>query len=112
MTPAVRVPARGPGDRADDARPAVRTWHLVRAAPIVRAALGKDRDDPWAAALGRTAGYSFAVAVITGILLLPFFRPSMATVVYHGRYRLLDGVTMSRAYQSVLATSLDVHGGC
>jgi ubiquinol-cytochrome c reductase cytochrome b subunit len=51
------------------------------------------------------------VAVITGILLLPFFRPSMATVVYHGRYRLLDGVTMSRAYQSVLATSLNVHGG-
>ncbi|MGH3403505.1 MAG: cytochrome b [Streptosporangiaceae bacterium] len=64
-----------------------------------------------AAALGRIATYSFAVAVISGILLLPFFRPSMATVVYHGSYRVLDGVPMSRAYQSVLATSLDVHGG-
>ena len=51
------------------------------------------------------------VAVISGILLLPFFRPSMATVVYHGSYRVLDGVPMSRAYQSVLATSLDMHGG-
>jgi len=60
---------------------------------------------------GRIAGYSFAVAVVTGVLLLPFFRPSMADLVYHGSYRLLDGVTMSRAYQSVLATSFDVRGG-
>ena len=51
------------------------------------------------------------VAVVTGILLLPFFRPSMATVVYHGSYRLLDGVTMTQAYQSMLATSFDVRGG-
>jgi ubiquinol-cytochrome c reductase cytochrome b subunit len=59
---------------------------------------------------GRIAGYSFAVAVVTGVLLLPFFRPSMATLVYHGSYRLLDGVTMSQAYRSVLATSFDVRG--
>ena len=51
------------------------------------------------------------MAVVSGVLLLPFFRPSMATVVYHGSYRLLDGVTMSQAYQSVLAISFDVRGG-
>ena len=67
--------------------------------------------DRWAAAFGRIAGYSFAVAVVTGIPLLPFFRPSMASLVYHGSYRLLDGVTMSQAYQSVLAISFDVRGG-
>ena len=67
--------------------------------------------DRWAAAFGRIAGYSFAVAVVTGIPLLPFFRPSMASLVYHGAYRLLDGVTMSQAYQSVLAISFDVRGG-
>jgi ubiquinol-cytochrome c reductase cytochrome b subunit len=60
---------------------------------------------------GRIAGSSFAVAVVTGVLLLPFFRPSMATVVYHGSYRKLDGVPVSRAYQSVLAVSFDVRGG-
>ena len=60
---------------------------------------------------GRIAGYSFAVAVVTGVLLLPFFRPSMATVVYHGPDRWLDGVTMSQAYRSVLAISFDVRGG-
>ena len=49
---------------------------------------GGIREDRWAAVFGRIAGYSFAVAVVTGVLLLPFFRPSMATVVYHGPYRL------------------------
>ena len=77
---------------------------------LVRDALRRDPEDRWADAFGRIAGYSFAVAVVTGIPLLPFFRPSMATVVYHGSYRLLDGATMSHAYRSVLATSLDVRG--
>jgi ubiquinol-cytochrome c reductase cytochrome b subunit len=77
----------------------------------VRGALRRDPDDRWAAAFGRIAGYSFAVAVVTGVMLLPFFRPSMAAVVYHGDYAKLDGVPMSRAFQSVLDTSFDVKGG-
>ena len=78
---------------------------------LVRDALRPDPEDRWAAAFGRIAGYSFAVAVVTGILLLPFFRPSMAPLAYRGSYRLLDGVPMSQAYRSVLAISLDVRGG-
>jgi ubiquinol-cytochrome c reductase cytochrome b subunit len=78
---------------------------------LVPDALRRDPRDRWAAVFGRIAGYSFAVAVVTGVPLLPFFRPSMATVVYRGSYRLLDGVTMSQAYQSVLAISFDVRGG-
>ena len=78
---------------------------------LVRGALRRDPEDRWSAVFGRIAGYSFAVAVVTGIPLLPLFRPSMATVVYRGSYRLLDGATMSRAYQSVLAISFDVRGG-
>src|SRR5881392_3353285 len=77
----------------------------------VRDALRRAPGDRWAAAFGRIAGYSFAVAVVTGILLLPFFRPSMAALVYHGSYAKLDGLPMSQAYQSVLATSFDVRGG-
>ncbi|MGH3260549.1 MAG: hypothetical protein ACRDNS_00995, partial [Trebonia sp.] len=60
-------------------------------------ALRRDPDDRWAAVFGRIAGYSFAVAAVTGILLLPFFRPSMDTLVYHGSYRELDGVPVSHA---------------
>jgi len=78
---------------------------------LVPGALRRDPQDRWAAVFGRIAGYSFALAAVTGIPLLPFFRPSMATLVYHGSYRMLDGVTMSQAYQSVLAISFDVRGG-
>jgi ubiquinol-cytochrome c reductase cytochrome b subunit len=78
---------------------------------LVPDALRRDPDDRWAAVFGRIAGYSFAMAVITGALLLPLYHPSMATVAYHGSYRKLDGLLMSRAYRSVLATSFDVRGG-
>jgi ubiquinol-cytochrome c reductase cytochrome b subunit len=78
---------------------------------LVPDALRRDPEDRWAAVFGRIAGYSFAVAVVTGVLLLPFFRPSMATVAYRGSYRLLDGAPVSQAYRSVLAISFDVRGG-
>ena len=57
---------------------------VIATAQLVPGALRRDPDDRWAAAFGRIAGYSFAVAVVSGVLLLPFFRPSMATVAYHG----------------------------
>ena len=77
----------------------------------VRRLVRADPGDRWAAVFGRIAVYSFLVALVTGILLLPFFRPSMTPVVYHGSYRKLDGLTMSRAYQSTLNISFDVRGG-
>ncbi len=86
-------------------RLAAGTWRLVPDA------LRRDPEDRWAAAFGRIAVYSFIVALISGVLLLPFFRSSMATVVYHGSYRKLDGAPVSQAYRSVLAISVDVRGG-
>jgi hypothetical protein len=50
---------------------------------LVPDALRPDPEDRRAAVFVRIAGYSFAVAVVTGVLL-PFFRSSMATLVYHG----------------------------
>lgn len=78
---------------------------------VLRRLVRADPDDRWAAAFGRIAVHSFVVALVTGILLLPFFRPSAAPVVYHGSYLKFDGVTMSRAYQSMLHISFDVRGG-
>ena len=86
-------------------------WTAGGGRRLVRDVLRRDPEDRWAGVFGRIAGYSFAVAVVTGILLLPFFRPSMASLVYHGSYRWLDGATMSQAYSSVLATSFDERGG-
>ena len=87
--------------KAAQARKAVRAAARVTAPP----------GDRWAAVFGRIAVYSFIVAVVSGVLLLPFFRSSMATLVYHGSYSKLDGAPMSQAYQSVLAISFDVRGG-
>lgn len=77
----------------------------------VRDSLRPDPRDRWAVVFGRIAVYSFGVAVVTGILLLPFFRPSMAAVTYCGSYGRLDGVLVSQAYKSVLGISFDVRGG-
>jgi ubiquinol-cytochrome c reductase cytochrome b subunit len=84
---------------------------VARMPATVRRLARADPGDRWAAAFGRIAVYSFAVALVTGVLLLPVFQPSMAPVVYHGSYRKLDGLRMSSAYQSVLHMSFDVRGG-
>ena len=83
----------------------------MREVPTMRRLVRADPDDRWAAVFGRIAVYSFLVALVSGILLLPFFQPSMAPVVYHGSYRKLDGLTVSRAYQSTLNISFDVRSG-
>ena len=83
----------------------------MREVSAMRRLVRADPDDRWAAVFGRIAVYSFLVALVSGILLLPFFQSSMTPVVYHGPYRELDGLTVSRAYQSTLNISFDVRGG-
>jgi ubiquinol-cytochrome c reductase cytochrome b subunit len=83
----------------------------MRELPALRRLVRAEPGDRWAAVFGRIAVYSFLVALVSGIFLLPFFRPSMTPVVYHGSYRKLDGLTMSRAYQSTLNVSFDVRAG-
>ena len=120
-TPAARVTGGSPGE--EQLMVAAGRHHQPRSGDpaakrlaagtrrLVPDALRRDPEDRWAAAFGRIAGYSFAVAVVSGVLLLPFFRPSMATVAYHGSYHKLDGVPVSKAYRSVLDISFDVRGG-
>lgn len=86
-------------------------YRMVAVMRRVRDSLRPEPGDWQAVVFGRIAVYSFAVAVVTGVLLLPFFRPSMAAVVYHGSYGKLDGLPVSRAFGSVLAMSFDVRGG-
>ena len=93
--------------KATRARKAVQARKAVRAAARLTAPPG----DRWAAVFGRIAVYSFIVALISGVLLLPFFQPDMTSVVYHGSYHKLDGAPMSQAYRSVLDISFDVRGG-
>ena len=61
--------------------------------------------------LGEVAMYCFVVLVLTGVYLTFFFVPSDKTVIYHGSYVPLRGVTMSQAYESTVRLSFDVRAG-
>ncbi|MEB3051889.1 cytochrome bc complex cytochrome b subunit [Mycolicibacter sp. MYC123] len=65
----------------------------------------------WSFLLGEIALYSFIILLLTGVYLTLFFDPSMAEVIYHGVYQPLNGVQMSRAYETALNISFEVRGG-
>src|SRR3954447_18949568 len=83
---------------------------LALAGPM-RKQLNKVFPDHWSFMMGEIALYSFIILLLTGTYLTFFFDPSMSETVYHGRYKLMDGVTMSQAYKSTLDITFDVRGG-
>ncbi|MGI8760656.1 MAG: cytochrome bc1 complex cytochrome b subunit [Jatrophihabitantaceae bacterium] len=76
-----------------------------------RQQLNKVFPDHWSFMMGEIALYSFLILLLTGTYLTFFFDPSMAETVYHGRYVPMQGITMSRAYESTLNITFDVRGG-
>jgi ubiquinol-cytochrome c reductase cytochrome b subunit len=101
---AVKIPpaVSGVGGWLDD------RFHGARG---VRVLMRKVFPDHWSFMLGEIALWSFVILLLTGTYLALFFNPSAATVVYHGSYTKLDGITMSQAYQTTLNISFDVRGG-
>jgi ubiquinol-cytochrome c reductase cytochrome b subunit len=77
----------------------------------MRTQLNKVFPDHWSFMMGEIALYSFIILLLTGTYLTFFFDPSMAETVYHGRYVPMQGITMSKAYESTLNISFDVRGG-
>jgi ubiquinol-cytochrome c reductase cytochrome b subunit len=67
--------------------------------------------DHWSFMFGEIALYSFVMLLLTGVWLTLFFDPSMTEVVYDGSYTALQGVPMSRAYESTIEITFDVRGG-
>ncbi|KPI07234.1 hypothetical protein OK074_3932 [Actinobacteria bacterium OK074] len=78
---------------------------------LAKANLRKVFPDHWSFMLGEVCLYSFIVLIITGVYLTLFFEPSGAEVVYHGSYEPLNGIVMTKAYESTLHISFDVRGG-
>jgi ubiquinol-cytochrome c reductase cytochrome b subunit len=83
---------------------------LALAGPM-RKQLNKVFPDHWSFMMGEIALYSFIILLLTGTYLSFFFDPSMAETVYHGRYVPMQGIPMSKAYESTLNISFDVRGG-
>jgi ubiquinol-cytochrome c reductase cytochrome b subunit len=77
----------------------------------LRKQLNKVFPDHWSFMMGEIALYSFIILLLTGTYLTFFFDPSMVETVYHGRYVPLQGITMSKAYESTLNITFDVRGG-
>jgi len=78
---------------------------------LAKANMRKVFPDHWSFMLGEICLYSFLILILTGIYLTLFFEPSGVEVIYHGSYVPLNGVPMTRAYESTLDISFDVRGG-
>ncbi len=81
------------------------------AAKGVRSALDKVFPDHWSFMLGEVALYCFIILIGTGVFLTFFYDPSTATVTYQGSHVPLQGLEVSRAYNSALDLSFDVRAG-
>ena len=77
----------------------------------IRRQINKVFPTHWSFMLGEIALYSFVVLLLSGVYLTLFFDPSMAKVIYDGAYAPLNGVEMSRAYETALQISFEVRGG-
>lgn len=80
-------------------------------ATFVHHALRKAFPDHWSFMLGEINLYAFIVLLVTGTFLALWFVPSGNDVVYRGPYSLLQGRTMSEAYDSVLHICFNVNAG-
>ncbi|MFF0018389.1 cytochrome bc complex cytochrome b subunit [Streptomyces sp. NPDC005374] len=78
---------------------------------LAKANMRKVFPDHWSFMLGEVCLYSFLILILTGVYLTLFFEPSGVEVVYHGSYEPLNGVVMTRAFESTLDISFDVRGG-
>ncbi|WP_329003675.1 cytochrome b N-terminal domain-containing protein [Kribbella sp. NBC_00709] len=67
--------------------------------------------DHWSLLFGQIAFYSFIVVVLSGVVLMVYYEPSVDHVVYDGPYAPLHGVPMSRALESTLRITFEVRGG-
>jgi quinol---cytochrome-c reductase cytochrome b subunit len=81
------------------------------ASPFLRKTLRYVFPDHWSFLLGEIALYSFLILVATGTYLALFFDPSHVQVVYHGSYQPLDGLPVSRQFQSAVDISFKVTAG-
>ncbi|MCU1657770.1 MAG: qcrB, partial [Pseudonocardiales bacterium] len=111
MTRALTRPRRSDAPRTPQGKLAKFFDDRLRFAAPVRDQLNKVFPDHWSFMMGEIALYSFIILLLTGTYLTFFFDPSMAETVYHGRYVPMQGITMSKAYETTLNISFDVRGG-
>ncbi|UYG16510.1 ubiquinol-cytochrome c reductase cytochrome b subunit [Brachybacterium huguangmaarense] len=83
----------------------------VGGAGLVKFFARKIFPDHWSFMFGEVALYSFIILLISGTFLTMFFVPSMDEVVYDGVYQPMQGLHMSKAFESTLHISFELKGG-
>ncbi|MDI3406665.1 cytochrome bc1 complex cytochrome b subunit [Streptomyces cavernicola] len=101
-----RGPGPGRGERLAD-------WADGRLGlcAVAKSQMRKVFPDHWSFLFGEICLYSFLILILTGVWLTLFFEPSAVEVVYRGPYEPLNGVLMTRAYESTVEISMEVRGG-
>lgn len=90
---------------------------LSRTAPGRRAARLRDElrhrvvPTHWTSLFGVIAAACLAVLTVTGLVLMCFYTPSNAELVYDGSYRPLHGARVSEAFASTMRISFELPGG-
>ena len=80
----------------------------------MRSLLGERRSfqfSHWSFMFAEIAVWSFVVLMVTGAVLMVFYDPDMSQVTYDGSYGPLQGLFVSKAYDSTMRLSLEVRGG-
>lgn len=77
----------------------------------LRTLRGRVFPDHWSLLFGQIAFYSFVVVMVSGVVLMVPYDPSLDHVVYDGPYAPLRGVSMSRALDSTLEISFEMRAG-
>lgn len=80
-------------------------------AKVIKGFSRKIFPDHWSFLLGEIALFSFVILLLTGTFLALFFVPSTDQVVYEGPLAAMQGVEMSKAFESTLHLSFEVTGG-
>ncbi|ATE53032.1 cytochrome bc1 complex cytochrome b subunit [Actinosynnema pretiosum] len=106
-TPTKRQPA-GARAAAGAAKWADDRFHMAGG---IRKQLNKVFPTHWSFLLGEIALYSFIILLLSGTYLALFFDPSMQEVTYNGSFVNLQGIEMSRAFESTLNINFEVRGG-
>ncbi|MGE5696346.1 MAG: cytochrome b [Candidatus Sericytochromatia bacterium] len=107
MSPKLKPPPLG-DIMAEQAEAMDQRYHLASG---MKRQINKVFPTHWSFLLGEIAMYAFIVLLLTGVYLTLFFDPSMQEVTYNGVYQPLNGVQMSRAYETALDISFEVRGG-
>lgn len=107
--PADRRRARSLTDRASDRLRSTRAG--VAVASVRQELRGRSIPLHWTNLFGVITMASVAVLFITGIMLMVAYVPSSEAVTYRGPYEPLAGVTVSRAFDSMMRLSFEVPGG-